>query len=129
MNGFISIGFQPTFTLTRGRSFENNIISHLYSMYNIKQSMTMPYNLHGNSICGRFNQTLLDHKDFAKRTESRLAFVYIPSLVFAYNVTPHSITGYQPYELMFGFKVPTVFMLGWVWLAMMTRPQPASVLG
>ena len=28
--------------------------------------------------------------------------VYIPSLVFAYNATPHSTTGFQPYQLMFG---------------------------
>ena len=44
----------------KGQSFENAIISKLYSMYNIKQSMTMPYNLHGNSIPKRFNHTLLD---------------------------------------------------------------------
>ena len=43
----------------KGRSFENAIISQLYSMHNINQSMTTPYNLHGNSICERFNCTLL----------------------------------------------------------------------
>ena len=31
---------------------------------------------------------------------------YLPSLVFTYNATPHSTTGYQPYELMFGCKAP-----------------------
>ena len=30
------------------------------------------------------------------------------SLVFTYNAMPHSITGYQPYELMFGCKALTV---------------------
>ena len=34
----------------KGQSFENSLISHLYSMYNIKQSVTMPYNLHRNVI-------------------------------------------------------------------------------
>ena len=32
---------------------------------------------------------------------------YLPALVFSYNATPHSTTGYQPYELMFGHKAPT----------------------
>ena len=45
---------------TKGQSFENDIISPLYSLYNIKQSMTVPYNLCGNSICERLNCTLLD---------------------------------------------------------------------
>ena len=31
---------------------------------------------------------------------------YLPSLVFAYNATPHASTGIQPYELMFGHKAP-----------------------
>ena len=34
--------------------------------------------------------------------------LHLSSLLFAYNATPHSVTGYQPYELMFGHKAPTV---------------------
>ena len=33
--------------------------------------------------------------------------VYLPSLVFAYNATPHVSTGFQPYEVMFRHKAPT----------------------
>ena len=31
---------------------------------------------------------------------------HLPSVVFVYNATPHSMTGFQPYELMFGQKAP-----------------------
>ena len=92
----------------KGRSFENAIISHLYSMYNIKQSMTMPYNPHGNSICERFNHTLLRLLQYLLKEQKSCWPLQVPSLVFAYNAMPHSVTGYQPYELMFGQKAPTI---------------------
>ena len=92
----------------KGQSFENAIISKLYSMYNIKQSMTMPYNLHGNSICKRFNCTLLRLLQSLPKEQKSCWPLHVPSLVFAYNAMPHSVTGYQPYELMFGQKAPTI---------------------
>ena len=52
------------------------------------------------------------HEEFAKRIEGNWT-LHIPSLVFAYNVMPHSTTGYQPYEFMFGHKAPSFVMLGW----------------
>ena len=39
----------------KGRSFENSMLEHLYTMYGIKQSTTTTYNPHGNSTCERFN--------------------------------------------------------------------------
>ena len=92
----------------KGQSFDNAIISKLYSMYNIKQSMTRPYNLHGNSIFEWFNHTLLGLLQSLLKEQKSCWPLHVPSLVLAYNAMPHSVTGYQPYELMFGWKAPTV---------------------
>ena len=91
----------------KGQSFENAIKSKLYFMYNTKQSMTTPYNPCGNSICKRFNHTLLGLLQSPSKEKSCWP-LHVPSLVIAYNAMPHRITGYQPYELMFGCKAPAV---------------------
>ena len=62
---------------------------------------------HGNSQCEHFNQTLFSLMRKLDQEQKPNWPVYLPSLVFAYNVTPHSTTGYKPYELMFGCKAPT----------------------
>ena len=77
-------------------------------MYNIKEYTTMPYNPCGNSICERFNHMLLGLLQSLPKEQKSCWSLHVPSLVFAYNATHHSITGYQPYELMFGQKAPAI---------------------
>ena len=75
-------------------------------MYGVEQSLTCPYNPWGNAQCERFNQTLFDLLRTLSKEQKADWPVYIPSLVFAYNATPHSTTGFQPYQLMFGRRAP-----------------------
>ena len=90
----------------QGRSFDNDIISSLCKMYGIRQSTTTPYNPCGNSQCKWFNRTLFSLMRTLDQEQKPNWPTYLPSLVFAYNATPHSMTGYQPYELMFSRKAP-----------------------
>ena len=90
----------------QGRSFNNEIISHLCKMYGICQSTTTPYNPHGNAICECFNQTLFGLMRTLTEEQKPNWPTYVPSLVYAYNSTPHASTGFQPYELMFRHKAP-----------------------
>ena len=86
----------------KGCSFENEIIHHLCAMYGIKQTTTTPYNPCGNAQCERFNHTLFGLLKSLSKDEKANWPAHLPSMVFAYNATPHSTTGFQPYELMFG---------------------------
>ena len=49
--------------------------------------------------------------------------LHVSLLVFAYNDMPHSVMGYQPYELMFGLKAPAVCD---AWLGLVQYNDQAS---
>ena len=83
-------------------------MKHLHALYHIEQSTTMPYNLHGNAQCEQFNRTMMGLLTSLLKEQKDNWPLHLPSLVFVYNATPHSTTGYQPHGLMFGCKAPTI---------------------
>ena len=90
----------------QGKSFNNDIIHSLCKMYGVEQSLTCPYNPQGNAQCERFNQTLFDLLHTLSKVQKADWPVHLPSLVCAYNATPHSTSGFQPYQPMFGCRAP-----------------------
>ena len=90
----------------QGKSFDNKIVDALCKMYGVERTMTSPYNPRGNSQCERFNRTMFGLLKTLTKEQKGDWPSHLPALTFAYNATPHSTTGYQPYELMFGRKAP-----------------------
>ena len=60
----------------------------------------------GNAFCERFNRTLFGLLKTLTKEEKEKWPAHLPALCFAYNATPHSVTGLQPYQLMFGRRAP-----------------------
>ena len=105
---FYTYGIPAHIHSDKGHSFDNEIMSHLYAMYRVEQSTTMPYNPCRNAPTEILNCTLIGLlKSLPKEQKSNWP-LHLPSLVFAYYAMPHDTTGYQPYELMFGCKAPTM---------------------
>ena len=92
----------------QGQCFDNQVMKHLYVMYGIEKSITTPYNLCGNGHCERFNHKMMGLLTSLSKEQKYNWLLHLPSLVFAYNTMSHSTTGYQPYQLMFGCKAPTI---------------------
>ena len=105
---FYVYGIPAMIPSDKGRSFDNSVMEHLCTLYRVRQSTTTPYNPCGNSSCERFNHTLHDLSKTLDREQKAKWPLHLSSLVFAYNATLHNVTGYQPYELMFGHKAPTI---------------------
>lgn len=105
LNNFILHYGIPTRLLSdQGSNFESDIIRELCKLMNIEKSKTSIYNPRCNGISERYNRTLLNMLGTLEPHQKQDWKKYLPSLVYAYNATPHESTGFAPFELMFGRK-------------------------
>ena len=86
----------------------------LSNMYGIEKSRTTPYHPDGNGRCKRFNRTLNDMLRKMPSDKKSKWSQFLPEVVYEYNASPHSSTGYSPYYLFFGCepKLPVDHPLG-----------------
>lgn len=97
----VHYGFPERLHSDQGRDFESLIIKELCTLVGIKKTRTSPYHPRGNPV-ERFNRTLLSMLGTLKEKEKKKWREYVKPLAHAYNCTRNDVTGFSPYELMFG---------------------------
>ena len=78
----------------QGKEFENKLFDELEKYFGIKRCRTTPYQ--------RLNSTVMQ---MLRTLSEKLKYKWKDSLnklMYAYNCTKHSVTGYSPYFLLFG---------------------------
>ena len=103
---FYTYGIPAHIHSDQGKNFHNNLIAQLCRLHSIQQSTTTPYSPQGNSPCEHLNCTLQNLLKTLPKDQKPNWPEDLSTLLFEYNATPHSTTGYQPYQLMFGCKAP-----------------------
>uniref|UniRef100_A0A3P9JKY0 Integrase catalytic domain-containing protein n=1 Tax=Oryzias latipes TaxID=8090 RepID=A0A3P9JKY0_ORYLA len=100
-NFFTHSGIPAKLHSDQGTDFESKTIRKLCGLAGIQKIRTTPYHPRGNPV-ERFNRTLLDMLGTLSEQEKKHWKDYVKPLVHAYNCTKNDVTGFSPYELMFG---------------------------
>lgn len=97
----IHYGFPERLHSDQGPDFESKTIKELCEIGGIRKVRTTPYHPRGNPV-ERFNRTLLQMLGTLESEDKVHWRDFVKPLVHAYNCTKNDVTGFTPYELMFG---------------------------
>ncbi|XP_043953102.1 uncharacterized protein LOC122820018 [Gambusia affinis] len=100
-NFLVHYGMPERLHSDQGTDFESHTIKELCQITGIKKIRTTPYHPRGNPV-ERFNRTLLNMLGTLQEEDKIHWKDFVKPLVHAYNCTRNDVTGYSPYELMFG---------------------------
>ncbi|KAJ8015290.1 hypothetical protein DPEC_G00024590 [Dallia pectoralis] len=100
-NFIVHYGIPEKLHSDQGRDFESRLIKQLCEVAGIQKIRTTPYHPRGNPV-ERFNRTLLGMLGTLENQDKSHWKDFVKPLVHAYNCTRSDVTGFTPYELMFG---------------------------
>ena len=111
---FISYGIPQHLHSAQGHDFKGKVMKSLCQFSGIRKSQTTPYHPQGNGQSEIFNETLLSMLGTLDQDNTSRWPKYLSPLIYAYNCTKHSTTGFFPFFPMFGREphLPTDFTLG-----------------
>lgn len=95
----------PQFIKTdNGTNFSSNVFAKMLELLKIRGVFTTPYHPQANGTVERVNQTIANILQKTADQNISMWPLYLPSVMFAYNISIYSNTGKLPFELLYGQK-------------------------
>ena len=102
-NGYFGLFGAPAYLISdQGKAFTGHVITHLCELYRVQKLRTSPYHAQTNGQVECINQTIICMVGKLEEDRKACWFEHLPELLFAYNATCSTVTGYSPYYLLFG---------------------------
>ncbi|CAF4199625.1 unnamed protein product [Rotaria magnacalcarata] len=93
----------------QGSHFRNELLSVITQLTGCKQVFSIPYHPMSNGQVERFNSTFCDQIKKYYHDNINDWDIYLQSIVWAYNSSIHSVTGFIPYESAFNRQIISPF--------------------
>ncbi|XP_044178256.1 uncharacterized protein LOC122960249 [Acropora millepora] len=95
-------GAPRTLLSDRGSNFLSTLVKEVCRLLNTKKLNTTAYHPQTDGLVERFNNTLAESISMYVSTDQKDWDNYIPSILFAYRVSPQASTGDSPFYLLYG---------------------------
>ena len=82
----------------------SDIFKRLCQLFQIEKLHTSIYHPESNGALERTHRTLITYLRSYVEKQPMLWHQWLPFACFCFNTTPHSVTKYSPYEILFGRK-------------------------
>jgi hypothetical protein len=86
----------------QGTNFMSNVFKRVCKLFKIEKICTTAYHPESNGALERTHKTLVNYLRCFCNNKTNDWDECLPFACFAYNTTPHSVTKYTPYEVLFG---------------------------
>ena len=98
---FPRFGIPQEIHTDQGRTFISKALKHFYKAFGIQGTTTTRYRPTGNSICERFNQTVINALGTLDPDQKKRWWEQLPTVEMAYNTTVCEATGSTSFMMMF----------------------------
>lgn len=95
----------PSLCTAQGRSFESQLIYHIYNLLEISTTCTMPSRPQSDGLVEQFKSTLVDMLSSLITDNQTEWDEILPYVMMAYRSSVQSSPGYTPFTVLFGWEI------------------------